>query len=202
MTDPTPARIVETVHFMADIETLGTKGMPVITSLCVVAFSKRSGIIGTFYGGVDIGSCRRIGATIDTDTLMWWLDPKRDEARHEWFNLPKLEIDDTLDALIGWMQQWAGRPLAEVDPTGNFEIGSLWGKGSTFDCVILDRYADALNLAWPFSFRQYECYRTMANRFPGVPKPDLVLAHSALDDARGQAEHLLHIAAATPGFSL
>jgi hypothetical protein len=192
----------ETVHFMADIETLGTKHRPVITSIAIVALSKRSGILGRFYGGVDLASCMRLGGRIDPEALMYWLDPKKDEARAEWVTLPKLDISDTLDAAAHWVRsQWDNVPVFADDApdTGavadrHYKIGSLWGKGSTFDCVILTDYADACGIDWPFDFRMNECYRTLVNR-THVPRPVNPLAHSAIRDAETQALHLLEIAA-------
>ena len=203
MADTSPT---ETVHFMADIETLGTRHRPVITSIGLVAFSKASGILGRLYVGVDIGSCMRHGAHIDPDTLMWWLDPKRDAARAEWLDLPRLDIDLAMDALVGWTEQWSGVAKRAADEVPNdadviYRRGGLWGKGSTFDCVHLRDAAAYTSTDWPFSFRDDECYRTIAKRFPDVLATPLDNAHSAIADAEGQAMHLLAISYKT-GFQL
>lgn len=193
---------IEDVHFMADIETLGTRHRPVIISIGLAAFSRASGILGRFYVGVDIASCMRHGAHIDPETLLWWLDPKRDAARAEWVGLPKLDIEDALDALVSWTSQWSAvvkRAPDEVPVETDtvFHIHSLWGKGATFDCVHLRDAALYCGVSWPFSFRQEECYRTIMNRNPNIPAPRVESAHSAIADAEAQALHLLQISQQT-----
>lgn len=207
----TQAPTIERVHFMADIETLGTGHRPVITSIGVVAFSAASGILGRLYLGVDIGSCMRRGAHIDPSTLLWWLHPKRDAARAEWVTMPAVEIDDALDALVSWTSQWDGVvkhlefdpevdvPVTDAEPI--FQHAKLWGKGSTFDCVHLRDAALYTGVDWPFGFRDEACYRTAADAFPEVKATPIENAHSAIADAEGQALHLLAISYQT-GFYL
>lgn len=178
-----------TLHLMADIETLGLQKRhprPPITSIGLVAFTC-NGILGRFYVGVDPGSCERYGSSVQWGTLEWWLDPKRDAARNEWLTLPKLEVDDALNAAIEWFGQWCG-PDAEVP----YKPGALFGKGATFDPAILRAWAEHLNIEWPWSFRQDECYRTLMNRSP-IKAPKIAAAHTAIADAEGQALHLIEI---------
>ena len=71
----------------------------------------------------------------------------------------------------------------------------IWGKGATFDNVLLSNLYDAFEMQQPWRFRNNRCYRTVINMYPDI-EPDEYLnleAHVAVDDAIYQAGHLIKI---------
>lgn len=165
-------------HVMADIETFATSNNALIVSIGGVRFDDTA-IIDRFHVGIDPVDAERYGLKIDAATVMYWLDPKRDAARKQLFELPKVDLFSALDGFAAWVGQ------TPVD-----ERGSLWGKGATFDNVRIKSAYDAIGLEYPFTYRQDECYRTLANRCPDVKYEQIGTAHNALDDAESQALHL------------
>lgn len=166
------------IHTMADIETLGKGNNALIVSLGAVKFTADA-IIDRFHVGIDPEDAERFGLKIDASTVMWWLNPERDQARKELFALPKVDLASALDGFAIWVQE-----------TPDADRGSLWGKGATFDNVRIKSAYDAVGLEYPFSYKQDECYRTLANRCPDVPFEQLATAHNAVADAESQAVHL------------
>lgn len=172
-------------HVMLDIETWNRSASePLILSIGAVKFTADA-IVDRFHVGVDPVDAARYGFRPDAETTLWWMDPKRDEARKELLDLVKVDLWSAVDGFL----QWCG--LTPLD-----ERGSLWGKGATFDNVRLKAVSDKLGLGYAdvFSYRQDECYRTLANRCPDVPFSMLGTAHSAVADAESQAVHLQAIA--------
>lgn len=171
------------IHVMGDIETLSTANNPVLLMIGAVKFNKTE-IIDRFHVGIEPADGERYGLKIDAKTVMWWFDPKRDEARKLIWELPKIDLFAALDGFDMWVKQ-----------TPADQLGSFWGKGATFDNVKLKSAYDAVGLDYPFHYRQDECYRTMANRAPDVVYEQLGVAHWGVDDAESQAVHLQHICA-------
>jgi len=177
-----------TTHIMWDLETFGlpkARKIPIPSALGAVKFDGAT-IIDKFRVGIDPVDAERYGLTVDASTFLWWLDPKRDAARTALLALDKVPLDAALYGLTAWVQE-----------TPADEIGSAFGKGSTFDNVLLKQYYEVLGgEAYPFTYRQDECYRTIANRNPDIEYHQVGVAHDALDDAVSQALHMQQIAAA------
>lgn len=166
-------------HVMLDIETLGVKSTkPVLLSIGAVKFDAEN-IIDRFHVGVDPVDCQRYGLDIDASTVWWWLSQSRAEAREALINLPRVDLLSALDGFSMWVAQ-----------TPRSELGSLWGKGATFDNVRLRSAFGAVHLEFPFSYKQDECYRTLANRCPDVEYAQIGTEHDGLADAESQAIHL------------
>ena len=166
-------------HVMADIETLGLADDCVILSIGGVKFDKYN-ILDKFHVGIDPVDAERYGLKIDAATAWnYWADPKRDEARKRLFELEKVDLHSALSGFAQW-----------VCETAAVERGSLWGKGATFDNVRIKNAFKAVGVESPFSYRQDECYRTLANRCPLVAYKQVGVAHDALDDAMSQALHM------------
>jgi 3' exoribonuclease, RNase T-like len=182
------------IHVMADIETLGTGDNACPVVIAAVKFDGTT-IHDKFEVGVDPGNAQRYGRVITGETIMYWLDPKRDEARKRLVEIPKVDLPSALHGFADWCRLPVdAEPHVSNDEFGTtYKLGSLWGKGSTFDNIILRNAASAVGADWPFSFRQDECYRTMANRFPGIDYVQHGVAHVAVDDALSQALHLQEI---------
>lgn len=163
-------------HVMVDIETWGTGNNAIPVSIGAVKFTTTE-ILDQFHVGIDPRSAQALGLTIDADTIMWWFDPERDEARRSWLSLDKVDIGS---ALLGFAH-WCG--------TGAPAVG-VWGNGSTFDNVILRSAYDAAGLDYPVRFWQDQCYRSLKNRVPYIEIVREGTHHNALDDAISQAKHL------------
>ncbi len=168
-------------HVMADIETMSTADNALLVAIGGVKFNEHE-ILDRFHVGIDPVDAERFGLKIDAATVMWWLDPKRDEARKQLVELPKVDLYAALDGFAMWVRE-----------TPEDELGSLWGKGATFDNVKIKNAYAAARIEYPFSYRQDECYRTLLNRCPDVEFEPFGTSHNALDDAEGQALHLQKI---------
>jgi hypothetical protein len=166
---------------MLDCETLGVSKSPIIASIGAVKFDADN-IVDRFHVGINPEDCERYGLTISASTFLWWLDPKREQARKQLLELPKIDLFAALDGFAMWVQQ-----------TPTEDRGSCWGKGSTFDNVIVKSAYDAVKLDYPFSYRQDECYRTLANRRKDIEYVQIGTAHDAVADAESQAVHLQEI---------
>jgi hypothetical protein len=139
-------------------------------------------VIDRFQIGIDPSDCQRYGLEIDADTVMYWFREKMGEARKVQNEMGRLDLFAALDGF----QMWVNQTPADA-------LGSNWGKGATFDNVKLKAAYDAVGLPYPFTYRQDECYRTMANRFPDVEYVQVGTAHSGVADAESQAIHLITI---------
>lgn len=167
------------IHTMLDIETLSTRHDALIMSIGAVKFNADE-IIDRFHVGIDlVDAQKQYGRHIDAATVLYWLDPKRADARAELLALPRIDMYNAVDGFAMFIN------LTPVD-----QRGSLWGKGSTFDNVLLKSACDAVGVEYPATYRQDECYRTFANRCPSVEYEQIGTAHSAIADAESQAVHL------------
>lgn len=164
------------VHVMTDLETWGNGNKALPVSLGAVAFNETE-ILREFHVGIDPVSGQLFKLEIDADTIMWWFDPERDEARREWLKLEKVDL---ASALVGFSAWLAGGP----------PVAAIWGNGSTFDNVILRSAYEATGLEYPVRFWQDQCYRSIKNRTPDIKIERTGTHHNALDDARSQARHL------------
>lgn len=86
---PTP------LHVMLDLETWGTgnKALPVSIGAC--RFDKDT-ILDKFHVAIDPVSAQAHGLEIDAETMLWWLDPERDEARAQWLKQQRVDIGSAL----------------------------------------------------------------------------------------------------------
>lgn len=172
---------MQTTHVMIDLETLGTDLNSVIVAIGAVKFNIKTGeIVSEFYSPVDPASCQEVGMGIDAKTVMWWLHPDRDDARKA---LLKDEYrNDIFNALTDFME-WYG---AEEVP--------VWGNGCMFDNQIMELAFKRLNIPCPWSYKENRDYRTIKQLLgANYCKPEAVLAHHALEDAKWQAQHLVNI---------
>lgn len=174
--DLIPAEPLPPAHIMLDLETWGTGNNAVIISIGACKFTTDE-IIDNFHVAVDPKSCQAHGLEIDPETILWWLDPERDEARRNWLAQERIDIGS---ALLGF-QMWCGESRTAV---------AIWGNGSTFDNIILRSAYAATGLEYPFRFWQDHCYRTMKQLTPDCAIVREGTHHNALDDAISQAKHL------------
>jgi exodeoxyribonuclease VIII len=183
---------------MVDLETMGKGPDAAVVAIGAVFMDLKGLRAGPeFYREVSLCSAVRFGGQMDPETVLWWMGQK-DEAR-AMFRNPGGHITEVLAGFSVWAQ--ATCPASEL---------AVWGNGAAFDCVVLRRSYERAGLATPWNWWNDRCYRTMKKLHGHVPEVHRTgVAHHALQDARYQAEHLLHIfrtcridsAPATPGVS-
>lgn len=169
--------IATPMGIMVDLETLGTGGDAVLLSIGAAKFNSDE-IVDSFHVAIDPATAQGYGLKIDADTVMWWLDPGRAEAREA---LLKLERVDLVSALLGFAMWIGGDSIP------------LWGNGATFDNAILRNAYAATGIDYPIKFYHDRCYRTIKNMAPEIAMVREGTHHDALDDAISQAKHLLTI---------
>ena len=170
------------IHTMLDIETLSLRHDALITEIGAVKFDADA-IIDRFHVAIDIVDAQRhYGRHIDASTVLWWLGPKRDAARQEMLALPRIDMYNAIDGFAMF-----------VNETPLDQRGSIWGKGSTFDNVLMKGACEAVGIEYPATYKQDECYRTLANRCPQVKYEQIGTAHVSVADAESQAVHLQRI---------
>lgn len=168
----------EPTHVMVDLETWGTGNKAVPVSLGAARFTADK-ILDMFHVAIDPVSAQLHGLEIDAETILWWFDPGRDEARKRWLGMERVDIGSALSGFAEWLNQ--NSPVA------------LWGNGSTFDNVILRSAYAATGLEYPIRFWQDQCYRTIKYLTPECAIEREGTHHDALDDAVSQAKHLQRI---------
>lgn len=165
----------EDFDLMLDLETLGVTPGAGILAIGAISLDLKH----RFYEKVKPSSNRSYRLKIDASTLEWW-DKQSEASRSESFSgtedlaLVLRKFNDFLEEL----------------PLEGKEL-RIWGNGADFDLPILRvAYVETgiVNPIPPFSAR---CYRTMKSMFAEIEKPKFVgEQHTAIADARNQAEHL------------
>ena len=159
---------------MIDIETAGTKPGCVILSIgaCTLVDEPNE-----FYIRIDPQSSREIGLSISAQTMAWWNKQPR-ETRDEAFS-GDVNVREALFEFSDWLLQ-----LGEI---------RVWGNGASFDVPILEAAYEKCGIKIPWKYTQSMCYRTMRSLYPHIAFVDPEMKHSAIEDARAQAEHLRKI---------
>jgi hypothetical protein len=164
---------------MLDLETMGNTSNCAIISIGAVMFDpSRDGLGPEFYEVVNIESCVEAGLRLDASTVMWWMQ-QSDEARAQFNTTSALPLIEALGKFSQWFLANAGE--------------CVWGNGASFDNVILGNAYKAVGLRQPWKFWNDRCYRTLKGEFKDVPIARQGTYHSAIDDAKTQALHLIEI---------
>lgn len=174
-----------TRKIMVDLETLGTQPGSVILSIGAVEFDPDRGLGAAFYTVISRGSCLLEGLTEDANTLAWWSrQSKEARAVLDQANSPSAHtLHHALQDFWAFMRR----------------DDEVWGNGSDFDNVLLAAAYQATGLPLPWKFWNNRCYRTLKSLRPDVPFVRSGTHHNALDDARTQADHAVHILRALKG---
>ena len=92
-----------------------------------------------------------------------------------------------LSDFAAWFCGAATSRAAEAEPV------YLWGNGANFDVSILQSAYENVNLPTPWGFRDVRCLRTIRALSGAcyIARPEIGVAHNALDDARAQAMWLI-----------
>lgn len=179
------------MNVMFDLETMGTSPDTIVLSLGAVAFNK-NGILGEKLWKFSLLDQQRLGRTWDASTLQWWM--RQSEDAREVFQPDDFEV--TIEEYFEEFHEWVV-PLMESQDEG-FDQLKPWGQGANFDVAIMEniykQHHENGDFATPWNFWNVRCHRT----FKELTRCDqLVLRkgthHDALDDARYQAECVLHI---------
>lgn len=170
---------------MVDIETLGSDPGSVILSIGAVSFTSPdmceesvSPWVGNeFYRTIDIFSCLMHGLTINHETVKWWRE-QSDEAKIA--AQPIGGVVTLSRALAEFAKYVRGHGLPRV-----------WAKGPDFDLVVLHSAYKAVGLAVPWQYRNARDVRTIYDLAGGIKEPTNGVDHSALDDAKNQAQGVI-----------
>ncbi|MFS1891803.1 3'-5' exonuclease [Vibrio lentus] len=176
-------------HVMLDLETMGNGSNAAIVSIGAVAFNPSNGQLGAEFEEVINLNSAAYYSDIDAPTVTWWLS-QGDEARAIFLKeTPKSSLKDALLEFNQW--------LADL---GESKDICLWGNGAGFDNVILMNSFKATRIRPNFIHWNDLDVRTivrMGRDILGInPKETLVregVHHSALDDAKFQAQYVSEI---------
>lgn len=164
-------------HIMVDVESMGSTPGSAIVSLGAVAFDPAAGTLGEeFYRIVSLRSCRRVGLTIDADTVMWWL--QQSVAARAQLYRPDAE---ELPGVLGWFATWFRRQAGQF----------IWGHGGNFDEPLLSAAFRAAHVQVPWKYSDARCTRTIFALAGEKPDREQGIHHTALDDAKAQAHAVI-----------
>lgn len=179
-----------TTEIVVDLETLGTQPGCVILSIGAVA--RHGEEHGEFYLSISLKDSMLEGCEIHPATHRWWL--RQDAGVLE----AAFGGEDSLREALTDFEAWVAASVPNPD---NMRI---YGKGPSFDLVILGAAYDMLGMVRPWDFWQERCIRTAVteaarllsgDRIGLVPERDLHVVsqvpHHALYDARAEMETLL-----------
>jgi DNA polymerase III epsilon subunit-like protein len=164
-------------HVSFDLETLGTTAGCIVLSIGAVVFDEKK-ILQEFEVHIDPVDSEKHGLTCQAGTAMWWLS-QSEEARRTILDAPQITLNDALDRLN-----------AAFDWT---QIENVWCNGAAFDFPILNAAFKAVGKTrGPWPFWQEMDLRTLLNLLSKPQRTAVrvspTIAHSALADARAQAE--------------
>ena len=170
------------IGIMVDLETMGNGPTAAITAIGAADFDSVAGEIqDKFYMAVDLQSSVDLGGVIDPATVAWWLG-QSDAARAE-MTRSGAHINIALMRF---------KEFVRKNNRGDKEV-TVWGNGATFDNVILSSAYRNSGIDRPWSYKADRCYRTIRALRPEIEFDDYGTLHNALDDAIGQAFHLMKI---------
>ena len=165
-------------NIMLDLETLDTRTTGVILAIGAVAFTK-TGITSEFYCTVDAQTAIDLGLTVSGSTFKWWM-AQSGAARKALF-----EDNVTIQSALYEFSDWV-----EENTVG--ENVKVWGNGSDFDNAMLAHAYNKQGLDVPWKFWNNRCYRTACQMLNDYNRKQQGVHHNALDDARSQANHMIH----------
>lgn len=167
---------------MLDLETMGKNKTAAIISIGAVGFTDE-GLVehAEFHQEVNLQSCIDAGLKVDGSTVMWWLQQSQEAREVFKYNDQAKPLHKVLVAFSEWCNAW--------------DVEEIWGNGVGFDNTILESAYNITGIQLPWKFWNDRCYRTMKNMYPHIQleRPEELVLHNALDDAKYQALHLLKI---------
>jgi exodeoxyribonuclease VIII len=168
-------------HVMLDLETWGTSPYSTIIMIGAVEFdpyaAEQKDIITDRFEVAIMPT--NAGLRVDADTLMWWMDSDRDEARKVWWGKSKVSLHVALDGFSDWLRSHSD--------SGQCTDVRMWGNGVGFDNVLLRQAYESNSREVPWSFRHDRCFRTLRSMLTLEEGHYLGTLHTALADAENQA---------------
>lgn len=176
---------------MIDLETMGTTKRAAIMSIgAAVLSSQTMHVIDEFEVNVDVESCIKYGLVKDARTQEFWQRESNATAlalmkHNAW------DLSDALQMFRAWILKDADKE--DIEP---------WANGTSFDLAILETAYERTDLPHPWKYSNERDYRTLKCLYRDVPKPVFNgVQHTALADAKFQAEHLALILRAKCGMA-
>lgn len=171
-------------QLMVDIEGLGTGPTTAVCSIGAVFFDIDTGETGdTFYVNVDAADAQKHGLNVDAKTVYWWLE--QDKAAQIALLTDRLTVKAAFSNLRSFVQNRVDTKEVE-----------MWSH-ATYDAVVLQANAKAVNQRLPWGFRQTRDIRTLNAMLTPKQKEILRYAfprvgthHNALDDALFQVQYV------------
>lgn len=174
-------------QIMVDIEGFGTGSDTAVCAIGAVFFNIETGETGDrFYVNVDAADAQKHGMNVDANTVYWWLE--QDKAAQQALLTDRLSLKNAIKSLRGFVLD----RVADND----FNKVEMWSH-ATYDAVVLQQNARAVNERLPWGFRGTRDIRTLnamlsrsqreilKNAFPRVGTH-----HNALDDAIFQVQYV------------
>jgi hypothetical protein len=164
---------------MIDLETMGTGPTAAIVQIGVVIFDPMAGgdwLVAASEWDVNLLSSLFDGnATMDRDTLEWWMTQAPEEARAALARAEPCRLGDALEALAAFLEE--------------YEVKRVWAHGAAFDLPIVDHACCSLGRVVPWSYRAARDTRTLFElaKDQGWERENAKVAHNAMADAIAQA---------------
>lgn len=173
--------MINETHFVVDLETFDNRSTAAIASIGFVCV-KQAEIVGRFYTRVYVNSHTAQGATLNADTVKWWMRQEAEARREVDGSQDSVDISIALAAVRQFMEAHA----PERDDR------RVWGNGSSFDNVILRNAYDAVQLTPPWDFWNDRDLRTIVSLYPSAKAGVAFqgIKHYAHDDAGHEAQIL------------
>jgi len=167
-------------HIMVDIETMSTHQNAVMVSIGAVQFTFENGIGHEFLVNVDPMSCHKLGLHIEASTVEWW--SKQPKEVSDLWKIAPHPLHDALNHFNNFVgpndKQW------------------LWSHGAVFDLGVLRSAFEVCNIKRNWKYWCENDSRTVFNML-GVRNDKIRKKqtghHSALDDARSQAQTFIEL---------
>lgn len=159
---------------MIDIETLGTTPGSVILSIGAVGFDPTTGQQDAgVHILIDPANAQAAGLTIDASTVDFWLTQSQ-AARDALRTGLRVSLAAGLETLSAYWRAQGGE--------------FFWAHGPDFDGVLLSAAYRAVERTAPWRYSKARCTRTIYAASGVSPDRAAGTHHSALDDARSQAD--------------
>jgi hypothetical protein len=171
------------MHFVLDLETLGTVPGSVVFSIGCVALNEDYSPKATFYSLINIMDSMSNGLQADPETLKWWTKqtPEAISQLKDAYVSPR-KLKDVLVDFNSWVRSHEGDKSKVL----------LWGYGSDFDNALLAACYKKMKQDPPWKYRGSRCLRTLSS-LVSVQVEREGTYHNALDDAVYQSKILSRI---------
>lgn len=178
--------VIDGIHMMIDIETLGTKPGCFILSVGARVFNLKGTLDQSMYRKVRLSDLESSGLKIESGTLEWWLQ-QSPEAIAEAFGSDKAI---SLRSVLGDLNDFIifHSNAASAEDKGIY----FWANSPAFDFTILEAAFDKLGMKWPIPYWAQLDMRTINTLYTLPAPPDMpgAVAHDAYWDTIIQSERV------------